>query len=633
MPASLTGQESCLENFEATLSLNKKLASSVGLEFEGAFPAQFSYYDVALVMKKSLEEKFPNSQVTLNEIDHRFSASEYQVIVNKGDVSQTYSVKGDSSLSFEDSNLKGIEITSPIMRTKQDFEAFLEVLEEARTKGINARQDVGGIHLHYGLPRDKTYAELEPLYELFVKSHESLLSYFRVNPGREYQSPRQLEEALEAIRQIAGRDPSKTLENLTVGELNRRGLLRILPTLGTFEVRFFNSTLDPQINRFYQDFVDRLFSRWQNNDPELLAFIKSSDTLEIPDLLRVLDFDVNQTDVLMERLAKEGEAVELSQPYAKELADFFKSDSEDNQLDFLSNAPFDFYEILLRDDRFLTLSPQIQSRLLAGHPQKGTSDVSRLHRYWRGESDELNFFSILDESEDLSVFFHVFHQYFKRAPEQMMSVLEHSAPPQFYSALLKDFSKNGLSSGPSQSRRLSRDFIGLMVKASDLVSQNELTERLFPLFEIIRTMTFPHKEELTVLTDKMLAGLLKDSAPSFDEGPLLAFLNKLVLPINRELKTKFAHHVREGLIKKGFDYNIFYQYATYLKAYPNDLIDDEAIEFLTETTHQFATRFNRNERVNLLLLFKDFERLENLSPAAREKVSELLERLRELNSL
>jgi hypothetical protein len=599
----------------------KFFSTTVGTEFEGAFPAQLSFYDIAKLIETKLKEKFPDANVILKEIDHQYSESEYQVILGiQGDES-TFTVKTDSTLSFDNPEIKGIEITSHIMTSQKDIDLYLEVLESIRPAGVSARADVGGIHFHFGLPASKTYAELEPLYQLFVKAQDSLIRYFKVHPGRQYHKSSNLNDALMTIQQIVKNTPHKTLDNLNVGELNRRTMLRILLSLRTWEVRFFNSTLDPEINLFYQDFLERLFSRWLENDPTLLEFISNNEKIETSDLLELLGFDLKVTDELMERLTKESESLEEGLPFIQSLKNFWKNDDSNSKLAQLEAFPTMVMDLILRDQRFLGLPTNLQEKVL----KRGSSKLRSFHQLWRGETKRINLFN---DEKDKVAFFHIFHQYLRLNPKVVDILLdqyERSVIIGFFRALIKDFIKHGQISRPSNSRKLSASFVKLLTKATYYFKPKEIQKDFFPLLNLIKNLSYPPRTELTEFADTLIEKLLKLTKGQFDNTSFLSFLNKLKLNIKK--KVELAKLIQENIDPSEFEYDLFYQYINFTRSYPDELINDDSIIFITSVTRQNIDSISNDERVNLILTFKDFLHLE-LTEIQKKNIDEILVLLR-----
>ncbi len=615
--ASVTTNGSCSTDFISLLKEKDRLASSVGFEFEGAFPDHLSFYDLALLVKKNLKQQFPSGKVSIQEVDHKYGPSEYKVILMQKEGETLYpkvfTIKDDASLEFKDPLIKGVEITSPVMRTNQDYDSFLQVLKEVQRGGVIARQDVGGVHIHYGLPLEKGYADLMSLYELFVKAQDSLMAFFKVHPGRGYQNVIQTKKAYEAIKKIAKKNPHQKLDSLTVPELNQRSILRIVPSLGTWEVRFFNSTLDPEINQFYQSFVNKIFSLWQSGDADFLQFIAERETISAYELLQFLGLNLQKSEVLMERLIKENGLIEQGQSITKELKRFWTLESPERPK-MLEEAPELLSTLIARDFRFQKLEGELQEQVL----QYCDQETSLLHKKWRRPSlQELNRYTTPTDPDS---YFAIFHQYFNKNPQELEGVLMEMNPAKleaFIGDLLKDFTKNTHTYGAHNARSIGPEFLKLLIKVNDKIPAELFYGRFFPLFNRMRLLTHLPQNELTELVEKVIEGLIKrEEAPHSGVVELLAFINKRALPL--ETPQDLALYLRDDLYQK-FNFNTFYQYVSFIKTYPQTAQTAEHLDLIINTLDKYAPRLSRNERVNLILLFKEFEdpRFKTLSDTLR----------------
>lgn len=620
-PANNSSFYSCTKGLKNLFESNNRLASSAGFEFEGAIPAQLSFFDIANLIRSHLKTKFPDQDIELKALDHSFSETEYQILLTKDGKDYTFSVKADGTLVIENKELKGIEITSPIMEDDNDFYLFLKILEDVRTKGLVARQDVGGIHFHYGLPKDKTFKELEVLYALFVKAEKSILEYFRVHPGRSHHSSANLHNALRAIQEIVQEAPQRNLENLDVEEIKKRSILRVIPTLRTWETRFFNSTLDPEINLFYKEFVNRLFAKWLNNDSELFEFINTAEEIDTKKLLEVLGFDLSKTDELMERLAYEAQLLDKDHPFETKVRDFWSTPEDNVKEVFIDESPDIFVELILRDSRFLSLNIELQEKLLKRAPK----NLRDFHQLWREEIDINKLPELLDSSQDTSVFFHIFHQYQRINPEKINHILD-SLDKDFrnklYIKILNDYTRFGSNSTPSNSRKLSREFITLLTKIASESKSIEVTDQMIKILDVISLRPYPPKAGLTILADQIIENISQNPEVYFDQRTFLYFINRIKPQIQN--KKFLAEIIQTNLITKGFDYSIFYQYLEFVSNFHEELLSKEVFDFIISVLNQFGPRLDQNQRFNLILSLYKFK----LTPADKKTLEELIENLK-----
>ena len=625
---------SCLENFRylAKISKNRNLSSTVGFEFEGSLPIQISYLDVAKRVKEKVSKLYPDRVIELEEVDYDYGLSDYKVLIKNESETLIISVKADMSLYFEDKSLNGIEITSPVMRTHNDYMNFLTVLEDLKELNLKARQDVGGIHFHYGLPLDRTYAELVPLYEVFAKSYDSLLNYFKANPGRGFQDVDKFLESFNQLKKVASDMPELPIRSYQVGALHSRSILRVLPTINTWEIRFFNSTLDPEINEFYREFSDRLYSLWLNRDPSLQKFLDEHESIEAKELMSFLGFKTSETDRLMAKLRVEEREIEEANPLDQEVAHFWTHSEFPKSI----TSPL-FYRLVLDDSRLNNLTEELQSETFRrarefAHEFPVIEEKIMLFDLFKNpQGFKKNFKSTLEriENENIQYLYQAFHLALIRDGEDLIArigELDDADRKIFLINLLKDFTKSSQTRGVLKSKVLKSHYLSLITQASDSY-QNEETLRsllkIFPLFQGMESSPLP---ELTTLANNTVDIILKIPKRDYDYTGLLSFVNRNNTQINK--RVALGDLLKELLLEKP-NFNIFYSFSDFLKTNKDDLLTSENIQFMTEYATKLAPNLDRTKIVNLILLYKEM-----LGSIAEESdrllVEEVLEKLRAL---
>lgn len=633
-PASRTFG-SCQENFRflAKLTSNNSLSSTVGFEFEGAIPAQLTYQDVAKRIKDKAQELYPERTIELEEVEYDYGLSDYKVLIFGDEETLTISVKSDMSLSMEDKTLNGIEITSPIMKTQKDYMNFLTLLEDLKELNLKARQDVGGIHFHYGLPLDRTYADLVPLYEVFAKGYESLLNYFKANPGRGFQSVDKFVESFDELKKVAKSNPELPIRNYSVSQLHNRSILRILPPLHTWEIRFFNSTLDPEINEFYREFSDRLYSMWLKRDPRLQDFLRERESIEAKDLLSLLGFDTLETDRLMAKLSVEESELDQANPFDQEVKEFWQG----HELPDSFKSPL-FYRLILDDPRFNEIPESIQLEALKrarviSNNFPGLEEKIKLFELFKNSQDfPLNFKSFIQSlnKENLQYLYQAFHSALIRDGEELVSrITQLDASDQliFFQGLLRDFVKTSQSRGVLKSADLKKNYLALMTLASQNFQNEEILTPLLKVFPIFQGLNFTPVKEFAILANNAADIMLRAPKREYAYLDFLSFVNRNQIELKQAIP---LIKLLKNLLGEKPNFNLFYEFSDFIKNSKEELLTRENIHFIADYATKIMPSLDRIRRVNLIILFKDI--ISKAEGEVDQSVLEgVLQKLRDLN--
>lgn len=183
-------------------------------------------------------------------------------------------------------NYPGVEITTPILRTKEDHEFFEGVLKHLEKLGFEAAREKGGTHVHWGTG-DISVRQLLQIYTAYEEAFPQIERIFRPDEGRGYISYRELSDTLLQISLIKDQDQLvKDLESPYT--VFRNGPIRYNPRLGTFETRLFNSSVDAEEILFYTAFSRRLYLL-AIEDPLFVDNIHKFTSLEILEALDLKD--------------------------------------------------------------------------------------------------------------------------------------------------------------------------------------------------------------------------------------------------------------------------------------------------------------------------------------------------------
>lgn len=374
---SVASEESCSKIAQHLFPLpNAPLASSLGMEFEGAIPQFIRYEEVALKVQNRIKKLYPLSAVTVERQIVPYSDPPYKVIWELDGVKREINILGDSSLQFEEKGLKGIEITSPVMRVNSDFDFFVDIIDELKVLNLKPRPDKGGIHFHNGIPEGTSYEDLIPLYEFFLKGSKLLLEVFHVNPERNVENNGVLVAMIAELRKLASE--GRLVHNHVSYELNKRSIIRLTGHLKTFEIRAFNSSLDKEILSAYHHFNQRLFEKWRNDPDSLRKFVEEFNEDSREELYSFLNIDQKKFEASIDKALEERGQVFAtnglpSNPTAADyqIAKFFESKGSLSQFTSslewkkLSREEQDFALLsIINDSRFYAMSTRLRNDYL-----------------------------------------------------------------------------------------------------------------------------------------------------------------------------------------------------------------------------------------------------------------------------
>lgn len=131
---------------------------TVGIELEGILPRHFTYTDLRDGVKNAFKEQL-SSQLGVTQIevidgtDHRGNTKALLRYV-KGGHTYTWEFKHDYSVESKDVGMQDIEIASPVLRNKEDFDFYFSVIDFLKSKfGLQAEPYTGGFTFISGSTR------------------------------------------------------------------------------------------------------------------------------------------------------------------------------------------------------------------------------------------------------------------------------------------------------------------------------------------------------------------------------------------------------------------------------------------------------------------------------------------------
>lgn len=258
------------------------------------------YSALANRIKNFLSQRFPSDRIEISFEPSSWFENTYHVIHFRGSWEDRYTVKPETGLHFDkstDPDIKGVEITSPILRTRQQSLLFFEILDDLRNLGLKSRSDLAGNHIHWGLSRDFTFAQLARIYRAVKKLLKIFEQDFAYDHGRDrwIDIPHFL-AVVDQVEAFAKANPSAKVLETDFQPILKRTVLRLVVTYGTLEIRIFNSNIHPEVNLFEFDFALALFTATQAEDHPLLAYLYTTSNPERDRVLELLGLDIQRAE-------------------------------------------------------------------------------------------------------------------------------------------------------------------------------------------------------------------------------------------------------------------------------------------------------------------------------------------------
>lgn len=241
---------------------------SVGMEFEGVIPQDMTNYDLAEHISNYLNDKgIPNTV----EKEYRSDEDLYVIQFHFNNSLHTLSVLDDASLN-ESTLGKGVEITSPIMRSEEETNLFLDLLQDLKRKEIlKTEDDLGGIHIHYGASSIKV-GELKTILQFFYLNSSTLKSAFKMKNTRIQDNPISLITAIDLLSEYS---PDTLVKDLTKSINFPKSLIRYKDETQTLEARVFNSSLEENEQIANINFTKKILDNLLNAPTEFQEEINS----------------------------------------------------------------------------------------------------------------------------------------------------------------------------------------------------------------------------------------------------------------------------------------------------------------------------------------------------------------------
>lgn len=296
-PSSLSGVgRSCLDALRtlvtkpAPKSLSK-IASTWGMEIE-LFPlTDLSRAELANRMATFFHSRGFESRVYSENAPNK-GEFDYFIELKRGNETKVWGLPYEPSL-YRGINYKnnGIEITTAIMETPEDEEILEDVLTYLIFQGLTKASNIGGTHIHLGT-NQLSIGELYRIFSAFEGSYDQIRRIFNPDEGRRYISQAAL---MMGKRHLQSRqNQSELLEHMTSNShlFFNEGPIRFNKKYNTLELRFFNSSLDFEQQKFNLAFAKRFI-------PKILAddeFYENLHILSAESILKKLDLPTEIAD-------------------------------------------------------------------------------------------------------------------------------------------------------------------------------------------------------------------------------------------------------------------------------------------------------------------------------------------------
>ncbi len=286
----------CNSLMEGAESIDNKfpLLSTTGFEVEGSIPLALDYRVLAEGISTFLKTRFPGDSITIEANLRPWNEGVYIVIHQRDGWEYRYTIEPEK-LSIDpkvEPEIKPVEISAPIMRTRSQVELFFELIEDLRRYGLKSRPNVGGNHVHWGVSPDTSYEEILRLYKAVGKLLDIFQENFAFSGDRkkDIDFP-QFRAQIVSLEKFVKKHPNTLLRDMRFDVIENRTVLRYVEELGTIELRIFNSNLNPAVNQFYFDFASILFAEWGKPESVLFDYLLQAPEPEVRKVIFLMGLD------------------------------------------------------------------------------------------------------------------------------------------------------------------------------------------------------------------------------------------------------------------------------------------------------------------------------------------------------
>ena len=549
------------------------LARPKGIEFEGSIPTFIDYEYVANFISRKVKKLYPLSKPVIHETTNEVGTV-FKVSFERDSQKYIYTIEDDVSLAFGlDDTVRGIEISSPILRSYQDIEHHLSIIEDLEKVGMRARPDEGAIHIHHDLDDDFSYEDLHFIYTSFSKMQNSFRDVLHYNDRRGYNKKDHLEYVAKRLKTLidSGTNLDESLEVIEV--VDDKGYIRTSHQYGTLEFRFFNSTTSKEEQLLFVDFINKFMK--ERNSPELIAHFKDNNEVSILDISQMIgaELHLNQNRL---------KAIKERNIYYEQLAAIQEGENPFPHLNQIAKKEITIAELTSRlhsSQNDLELSYFIQNKILKVSPSsylQWTQFISAL------STNQLSLSAILP---------YIPYQSF--SPEQTTEIIQvilKNGHGDIFSKSFSEISKN--TSEAELYKHFEKSFIPRL---------KEMTaEQDFSLSFLVKAITSSNLKNETI--DKYI-GTLKSR---FRIGEL----SKVHLKTYKLFKSPPIHfNSLKNILNESANYNSFIHAPVYKEILRRSSLDSEYIENIFKG---FYSHLDEQQQIKFLYFFIDFLKTDNL---------------------
>ncbi len=250
-----------LDDFQTQLSIHR---FTYGIEFEGAFDTSvISRAELITNLQRIIIQSYPEN--SLRNLKQTHSGSTINFSYNF--MNKNYSWKFSRDVNTVPKGYDSLEISSPILYTKADYEGFKKFLLSLKNVGIEEVIETSGTHFHIG--HDIINKELaEEVMEHFSKFENEVRKLFFVMPTRGH------------------------IPTIQASNAHRRSL-RFHPDFETLEVRFLNGVIEPEQIDIARDFMVKFVMEIRNKNPELMNYL-SSENIKVENISKIIGSNLHE---------------------------------------------------------------------------------------------------------------------------------------------------------------------------------------------------------------------------------------------------------------------------------------------------------------------------------------------------
>jgi hypothetical protein len=263
-----------------------QLSGAYGIELELFKPDSISHEDIANDLFNFFKLK-NFKDVKIEKETANWGTFNYVIHYQKDGELRSWGVPHEPDMYVSSKkDVIGIELTTPIMRTEEDFEIYKEVVAFLDQKGLTSAKNIGGVHVHVGT-EFLTLADFFRVTSALDQSYIELKKYFKPDKGRRGISSAELMMGNRRLRERVEKRPDALAFDVYEGMSPfSQGPIRYNRGFQTIEFRFFNSTTNIEELLFFKEFSVRFMQKSLEDD----EFLENIAEMSYPEIFESLAF-------------------------------------------------------------------------------------------------------------------------------------------------------------------------------------------------------------------------------------------------------------------------------------------------------------------------------------------------------